>query len=356
MSEGLFSRRFVLMGMVSGGAYLASSGWASAAPLDDVLAVPSVDLHSHAGGRLVSNKPRYDVAERMVRGRFGTVTMAAIADQSVIRQSSPGGPIKAYREPKPGECFASVGRQLDAIDEMIGAGGFQRVLAPGDVATARAAGKAGIIVAVEGADFLEGKLDRVKWAFDRGVRHLQLVHYRVNELGDIMTEDPVHNGLTAFGADVVRECNRLGIIVDVAHATAETTLGVAKATKAPLVMSHGGITSETPRRHSRMMSLDHAKIIAGTGGLIGMWPAGALFRSIDVWAGYLAKMTSVVGVDHVGIGSDMEGGIEEVFNDYAAFPKVVEALLAKGMSVEQAAKIAGANHARVFKAVAAAAG
>jgi membrane dipeptidase len=343
------------MGMVSGGAYLASSGWASAAPLDDVLAVPSVDLHSHAGGWL-PNRTRYDVAERVVRGRFGTVTMAAIADATVIRQSSPGGPIKAFREPKPGECFASVERQLDTINQMVTANGFQRVLTPGDVTAARAAGKAGLIVAVEGADFLEGKLDRVKWAFDRGVRHLQLVHYRVNELGDIMTEDPKHKGLTDFGGAVVRECNRLGIIVDVAHATAETTAGIARIAKAPLVMSHGGITSETPRQYSRMMTMAQAKPILDGGGLIGMWPAGALFRSIDVWAGYLAKMAGAIGIDHVGIGTDMEGGIEEVFNDYAAFPKVAEALLAKGLSVEQTAKIVGANHARVFKAVAAAAG
>ncbi len=354
MRTHLLTRRDLLSGLVAGSALLARPSWA--APLDDVLMTPAVDLHSHAGGRLVSNKAHYNVAERMVRGRFGTVTMAAIADVTVIRQASPGGPVKAYRTPQPGECFASVERQLATIDDMIAANGFQRVLTPGDVAAAHAAGKAGLIVAVEGADFLEGKLERVQWAFDRGVRHLQLVHYRVNELGDIMTEDPQHKGLTDFGAAVVRECNRLGIIVDVAHATADTTAGVAKIAKAPLVMSHGGITSETPRQYSRMMTLAHAKPILDSGGLIGMWPAGALFRNIDVWAGYLAKMTGAIGADHVGIGSDMEGGIEEVFNDYAAFPKVVEALLGKGLSVEQTAKIVGANHARVFKAVAAAAG
>lgn len=344
------------MASVAGGAYLAMRGAAFAAPVDDVLAIPAIDLHSHAGGAIISNKTRYNVAERMIQGRFGTVTISAVADLAVIRQQERGGPVKAVRDPRPGELFASVGRQLDAIDQMVGAYGFQRVLAQADVASAKSAGKAGLIVGVEGADFLEGRLDRVKWAYDRGVRHLQLVHYRVNELGDIQTEEPVHKGLTAFGADVVRECNRLGIIVDVAHATAETTMGVAKMTKAPLVMSHGGIASEQPRRFSRMMSLEHAKTIAATGGLIGIWPAGALFRNIDLWAGYLARMAGAIGIDHVGIGSDMEGGIEEVFNDYAAYPKVVETLLSKGLSVEQTAKIAGANHARVFAAVTAAAG
>lgn len=343
----------MLSGFIAGAALAVSARYAKAGPVDDVLATPSVDLHSHAGGRLVAGKPVYDVANRMERGRFGIVTMAAISDSAVIRNQ--GGAIKAVRVPAQGELFASVGRQLDAIGEMVAQQGFVRILKPDDVAAAYAARKAGLILAVEGADFLEGKLERVKWAYDRGVRHLQLVHYRVNELGDIQTEDPVHKGLTPFGAEVVGECNRLGIIVDVAHATAEMTAGVARIAKAPLVMSHGGIASEAPRARSRMMSLDHGKTIVGTGGIIGLWPLGQMFRNVDVWAGYIAKMASVIGVDHVAIGSDMEGGIDEVFADYVTYPKVVESLLAKGLSVSDVAKIVGGNHARVFKAVAAAA-
>lgn len=356
MRNASFTRRALVLGALAGSASVLVPRFLSAAPLDDVLATPSVDLHSHAGGRLVSNKTRYDVAERMLRGHFGVVTMAAIADLTVIRAQGPGGAVKAVRNPAPGELFASIERQFAAIDEMVASLGFVRILAPGDVTKAHAAGKAGLLLAVEGADFLEGKIERVQWAFDRGVRHLQLVHYRVNELGDIMTEDPVHKGLTDFGAAVVRECNRLGIIVDVAHATAETTAAAARLSKAPLVMSHGGIASETPRRYSRMMTLEHAKPILDGGGLIGMWPAGALFRNIDLWANYLATMSKRIGVDHVGIGSDMEGGIDEVFNDYAAYPKVVEALLGKDLSVAETAKIAGGNHARVLNAVTAAAG
>ena len=101
MRKILSTRRDVLLGLIAGSALIARPSWA--APLDDVLAVPAVDLHSHAGGRLVSNKAQYNVAERIVQGRFGTVTMAAIADLTVIRQASPGGPVKAYRTPAPGE-------------------------------------------------------------------------------------------------------------------------------------------------------------------------------------------------------------------------------------------------------------
>ncbi len=354
MIEHSFTRRRLLAGLAAGAAVTLSARYAKAGPVDDVLATPSVDLHSHAGGRLVSGKSVYDVANRMVQGGFGIVTIAAIADSAVI--GNQGGAIKAVRAPAPGELFASVGRQLDTIGEMVAQQGFVRILKSNDVATAYAARKAGLILAVEGADFLEGKIERVKWAYDRGVRHLQLVHYRVNELGDIQTEDPVHKGLTALGAEVVAECNRLGIIVDVAHATAEMTAVVARIAKALLVMSHGGITSEAPRARSRMMSLEHAKAIVGTGGIIGMWPAGQLFRNVDVWAGYIAKMTSVIGVDHVAIGTDMEGGIDEVFADFATYPKVIESLLSKGLSAADVAKIVGGNHARVFNSVAAAAG
>ena len=103
------------------------------------------------------------------------------------------------------------------------------------------------------------------------------------------------------------------------------------------------------------MSSAHGKLVTDTGGIIGVWPAGAMFRNMDLWASYIAQLVVNVGADHVAIGTDMEGGIDGVFNDYAAYPKVVEALLSKGLSAADAIKIVGGNHARVFKAVAAAA-
>src|SRR5581483_1710101 len=77
-----------------------------------------------------------------------------------------------------------------------------------------------VIVASEGGDFLEGEPERVDEVFERWqLRHLQLTHYRVNELGDIQTSAPVHGGLTETGVEVIRRCNRRGIVVDVAHGT-----------------------------------------------------------------------------------------------------------------------------------------
>jgi membrane dipeptidase len=341
-------RRDFLSGLGAAAALSSVPTAAFAAPLDDVLQTPAVDLHSHAGFT-----QSIDVARRMIQGRFGAITFAVIADRPVTQKQS-SGQSRAVRQPAKGELFAWMNRELDRIDQVIERLNMVRVLKPEDIATAYSAGKAAAIVAAEGADFLEGDLSRVKWAYDRGLRHLQLVHYRVNELGDIMTEKPVHNGLTAFGAEVVRECNRLGIIVDVAHATPETLAKAAELSKTPLVMSHGGLTKE-PRSGSRLLSFAQAQPVLKSGGIIGIWPAGAMFRNVDVWAGYIAQMASAVGADRLAIGTDMEGGIDEVFSDYATYPKLVEALLAKNIAPADVAKIVGGNHMRVFKEVAAAA-
>ena len=348
MSDVVLSRRAVLGG-IAVTAFAGLGRVAFAGPLEDVLATPAVDLHSHAGGFIRPNDAKYDIARRMIQGKFGIVTLAAVADWPVLQKQ------KAIRQPSAGELFAHTARQLDAIDAMIKGYNLVRILKPEDVQTAYGSGKAGLIVAVEGADFLEGKIERVEWAFQRGLRHLQLVHYRVNELGDIMTQDPVHGGLTAFGAEVVRECNRLGIIIDVAHASAAVNFKVVELSRAPVVVSHGAITRQAPRAGSRLITADQAKAIIDKGGIIGLWPAGAMFRNIDVWAGGLANMVKTWGADAVAIGTDMEGGIEEVFNDYATYPKVVEAVLAKDIAPADVAKIVGGNHMRVFKAVSAAA-
>lgn len=316
------------------------------------LDVAAVDMHSHAGGGISrASSGHYDVAKRMQQGSFDVVTLSLIADLPVLRRE--GIRTSAVRKPGPGELYKHVTEQLAVVHDMIAKQKFIHVLTPADVEAAKTQKRPGLIIAVEGADFLEGKIDRLKWAHGRGVRHVQLVHYRVNELGDIQTEDPVHNGLTAFGADVVRECNRLGMIVDVAHASLATTAKAAEVSKAPLLMSHGGISPQS-RPKSRMMSPDHARIVVQSGGVIGLWPNGFIFPKMSVWLDYVARIAERIGMDHIGIGTDMEGGIKEVFRNYTQFPEVVDGLMSRGFSKADVGKFAGGNHMRVFKAVAAA--
>ena len=208
-----------------------------------------------------------------------------------------------------------------------------------------------IIVTAEGADFLEGRIERVdEMRISCGMRHLQLVHYRPNELGDIETEDPVQGGLTDFGAAVVRACNRLGIAVDVAHGTYDLVKRAATVTTRPLILSHTSL-SPAPAPHSRQISPDHARAVAQTGGVIGIWPPASIFATLDDMVDGFSRMVEVVGVDHVGLGTDMRGLTgPSVLDNYRDLPLLTEKLLDRGFAPVDIGKILGGNYARVFAA------
>jgi membrane dipeptidase len=181
---------------------------------------------------------------------------------------------------------------------------------------------------------------------------MQLVHYRVNELGDIQTEDPVHNGLTPFGADVVRSCNRLGIIVDVAHATFEATQQAAKTATRPLLLSHTFLR-DRPRRHTRGIMREHALTVTETGGIVGVVPFPSAFLTLQDYTEGIARMVDAVGVNHVGIGGDLAGirGAPP-YRRFEQFPELVQMLQRRGFSSEDVAKITGGNFMRLFAAIA----
>ena len=103
-----------------------------------------------------------------------------------------------------------------------------------------------------------------------GVRSIQLMHYRINELGDIQTEKPRHGGLTRAGGDVVAEMNRLGMVVDGAHASPDTLRAILAASRAPVIVSHTGPAELRP--FARHLSDDLLRAVAARGGVIGVWP------------------------------------------------------------------------------------
>ena len=167
------------------------------------------------------------------------------------------------------------------------------------------AGQPAIVGDVEGLDFLEGKLERLEQAHQRGVRHVQLVHYTPNDIGDFQTGVVTHQGLTPFGAEVIRACHRLGFVCDVAHATEDTVKQAVKVATKPLLLSHTALSGSaamgpTPLT-ARQISRDHARAIAETGGAIGIWH---FFPSLEKYVDGLKEMVDVVGVDHVCIGTD----------------------------------------------------
>src|SRR6267378_479236 len=201
---------------------------------------------------------------------------------------------------------------------------------------------------------LEGRIDRVQEAYDRGLRSLQLVHYRINELGDIQTEQPVHGGLTGFGKEVVRELNRLGIVVDVAHARFEVVKGVVDTTTQPIILSHSNIMETSS--WARFISPEHARLVAGTDGVIGAMPIIFGRRSDDIpgYVHFVSRLVDAVGIDHVGIGTDMDGiSGGAIFTSYSRWPNLAAALVDHGYRPDEAAKVLGGNAQRVFQKVAA---
>jgi membrane dipeptidase len=206
-------------------------------------------------------------------------------------------------------------------------------------------------ISVEGGDFLEGSLEKLDETYQDGVRSIQLVHYAPNELGDLQTADPNFNGLSPFGKELVKKMNAKGMVIDLAHASYQTTKDVASITQAPIILSHSMLEMEADRPIAkRAISKDHAKLIAATGGVIGAWPSG-FNKNFEEYIDNIKLLVDVVGIDHVGIGTDMDANFKPVLSKYSDFPKLNDALLAKGFSKSEAGKIMGENAKRVLSKI-----
>jgi len=309
----------------------------------------TIDIHSHAGRINRPRSPLESVAAPMRAGGMAVICLAIVADGPTL-QVLPDRRIAAFRDPAPGELYRWSATAFARVEALMDEQGLAVVSDAAALQQARTGGPA-VVIAAEGADFLEGSLERLGEAQAKHrLRHLQLTHYRVNELGDIQTEAPVHDGLTDFGAEVIRACNRLGIVVDVAHGTYELVKRAASVTAKPLVLSHTSLSPSPPRR-SRLISAEHARLVAQTGGVIGIWPPSSVFADKAAFAAGMARMVDVAGIDHVGLGSDMLGLTSpSVFAGYDELPALAEALLAQGFHPEEASKLLGGNYARVFAA------
>ena len=310
----------------------------------------AVDIHSHAGNLNPMSFGRGQfaaVAEPMRQGGLAAICLAVVSDSPIIKLTD--GRLRPSRDPRPGELYDHTQRAFGVLHELARQQGLAIVRTAGELSAARAS-RPSVVVSSEGADFLEGRIERLDEAYQRwALRHLQLTHYRPNELGDIQTEPSVQGGLTTFGAEVVRRCNRMGIVVDVAHGTYELVTKAAAVTTKPLVLSHTSLT-ERPAAWTRRILPDHARAVAATGGVIGIWPFSGFFPNIVAYADGMARMAEIVGVDHVGLGTDLLGlGGASALAGYADLPQLAAALRTK-FNVAETDKILGGNYRRVFEA------
>jgi len=268
--------------------------------------------------------------------------------------------VKTYKQtsvPKAGEALSWFQREMGRIKEHLTKEKLKILRAPADVDLALR-GQPHVVLAVEGANFVETDARGVKAAYDLGLRHLQLVHYTGNALGDIQTEPAEHHGLTELGKQVVRECNRLGILVDLAHCTEAAILDALSVSRAPAVWSHGSVTRQPPASASaailrrRQLSLDVAKEIARKGGVVGLWSLTAdVGKTLEAYADRMIELAEWLRDDHVAFGTDINGlGPFSVLSGYGDLRRIIDHWQRQGVKEERIRKLAIGNYARVLKA------
>ena len=313
---------------------------------------PTIDVHSHGGtilgirGQGGGNSSFTPLAEPMRQGGMAVICLAVVSDQPTITLAN--GRLRPARDPKPGELYAHTQRAFERLHRLVREQALGIVRDSAGLRAARPE-QPSVIVSAEGGDFLEGKPERIDEAYQQWqLRHLQLTHYRPNELGDIQTEPAVHGGLTPAGAEVIRRCNRIGVVVDVAHGTYDLVKQAAQVATKPLVLSHTSLT-ERPAAWTRRILPDHARVIASTGGVIGVWPVADYFPSYAAYADGFAKMVDVAGIDHVGLGTDLMGLVgASTLPSYANLPQLAAALRGR-FTADETAKLLGGNYRRVFE-------
>ncbi len=326
--------------------------------------VPSVDIHTHAGRSFVQGGEdlslkltlyaaigsfEEDAAEDMRAGELTVAALATVSDFDVLDLGDKG--LSAIRPFHPGEAWRSYQRQIARLKSLIEQGLFSPVRTAADIIAVKAANGIGALFSAEGGDFLETDLSRLDTAHDDGIRIITLVHYRHNDIGDIMTEAPKHGGLTDFGAQVVRRMEEKGMLIDLAHASRNTARQVLDIAEKPVLFTHTAIRG-TGFDHPRFIDLDLAKAAVEAGGLIGAWPVGIGLSSLSDYVDQIFRLVDLLGIDAIAIGSDMDANYKPVYYDFRQLPLLVAALMQRGMQNQEIAKIVGGNFIRVFKSLA----
>jgi membrane dipeptidase len=222
--------------------------------------------------------------------------------------------------------------------------------------------KSVFVLGIEGGDFLEYNIERLTAVFDKGVRVLSLVHYSKNSLGSInfgwkgkVIPESEQTGLTQFGKDVVKKANELGILLDLAHADEKTILDVAGISNSPVICSHTG--PRNLQNFPRYISDEALMAISSTCGMVGMWAfnsKGAGVKNINNFIEYTKYIINLIGIDHVGVGTDINGvpgnmkGYENLFD----LCKVTHEFLCAGFTKDDMKKILGDNFLKLFKKIA----
>lgn len=214
-----------------------------------------IDAHNHIDVPFNATEvpgPSIDLAGEMKRSGLSAICMTFAVDRPALVN--------------PGDAYERFKNALASMDKILAQNGVKRSLNVADLRAAHTKRQPTVIQSVEGGHFLEGHIERLEEAYNRGLRHLGLLHDNDASvpLGDVYTNPPQWGGLTAFGADVIRECNRLGILVDLTHARNETVNAALKVATKPVVISHTGLDTQLGQ-NERMAGMMKARLISKEG-------------------------------------------------------------------------------------------
>jgi membrane dipeptidase len=359
--------------------------------------VPLVDGHNDLGEQL---KDR--VGDQLERLDLASDTRALRppmhTDIPRLRRGGVGGQFwSAFVSPRlPGpEAAVALLEQIDVIRRLAGRypETFEMAATADDVERIHRSGRIACLIGIEGGHALANSLAALRIAHGAGARYVTLTHWNSTSWADAATDAPRHGGLSPFGVEMVREMNRLGVLVDLSHVSDATMNDVLDLTEAPVIFSHS--SARAVCNHVRNVPDDVLRRVTANGGVVmvnfapgfvseavrvaeapleaewvrlgQLYPndpervgeAIAAFRrgrtipraTLAQVADHVDHIRTVAGIDHVGLGSDFDGISEtpEGLEDVSRYPELLIELANRGYSDEDLAKVAGANILRVMR-------
>ncbi len=295
-----------------------------------------------------------------------------------------------------GTALSATLEQIEMVEAMIQRypETFELAVTSDDIIRVHKTGKVASLVGVEGGHCIENSLNVLRQLYKLGARYMTLTHSDTLDWADSATDDPRHGGLTAFGEEVIREMNRLGMMVDLSHVSPDTMKHALRVTKAPIIFSHS--SARAVADHPRNVPDDVLKLVTENDGVVMVnffsgfvvpaaadnyaqsfalrreqqkllddkdkvdaivrrWrranpmPRGTIHDLID----HIEHIAKVAGIDHVGIGSDYDGVsiLPKQLEDVSSYPLITQALLDRGYSASDIHKVLGQNLLRVMKRI-----
>lgn len=337
-------------------------------------------------------------------GRLENVDLAAGAptyntDIPRLRKGNVGAQFWSVYVPvelgKQGQALQTTIEQIELVRAIVAKypETFELALTAADVDRIRKAGKIASLIGVEGGHCIEDSIANLRRLHQLGARYMTLTHSDTLSWADAATDEPKHRGLTAFGEEVVREMNRLGMLVDLSHVSPETMRSALKISSTSVVFSHSSARSIAD--HPRNVPDDVLKLTAANGGVVmvnffsgfihpesakrranmfeinrqlrAKHPGEAEFKvakkrweaenpilpgSVHDVVDHIDHIVKVAGIDHVGIGSDFDGVgmLPKQLDDVSTYPVITQELLNRGYRAEQIQKIMSGNVLRVLRA------